>query len=145
MSLSTVLPLDHIRVPLAAGARVAAIDELLSGLGLPVETHDRVRAAILAREDELTTGIGGGVAIPHARVEGIDTPLLALGIAPDGLDFGAIDGSEVNLVFLLVSGAEQTGAHLSLLAELCGLLNDADRRERLARCTTASDALDVLS
>ena len=144
MTLAAVLPVDHILAPLTAPDRLSAIDALLTGLGLDAETHERVRKAVLAREDELTTGIGGGVAIPHARVEGISAPLLALGVSPEAIDFGAIDGAPVQLVFLLVSGPEQTGAHLSLLAELCELLNDVDRRKRLAACKTAAEAAALL-
>ncbi len=158
--LATALPVDHIIAPLTAKERVAAIDELLAGLlpddampvdAMPVDAMPvdgllgRVRDAVLAREDELTTGIGGGVAIPHARVEGVPAPLLALGIAPGGIDFTAIDGAPVHLVFLLVSGAEQTGPHVALLAELCALLNDTDRRARLAACATAAAARAVLT
>ena len=97
MTLTTVLPVDQILLPLTAADRLGAIDELLASLSLDTAALDRVRAAVIAREHELTTGIGGGVAIPHARVEGIESPLLALGIAPDGLDFGAIDGAPVRL------------------------------------------------
>lgn len=145
MTLAAVLPVDHILVPLSAHDRLGAIDELLDELALDPALHDRVRAAVLRREDELTTGIGGGVAIPHARVEGVREPLLALGIAPGGLDFEAIDGAPVTLVFLLISGAEQTGAHLALLAELCTLLNDADRRKRLMACRTPAAAAALLA
>ena len=144
MTLAAVLPVDHILVPLAARDRVEAIDALLVGLVREPETRARVRAAVLAREEELTTGIGGGVAIPHARVAGIDQPLLALGIVPAGIDFRAIDDTPVRLVFLMVSSAEETDAHLALLAELCRLLNDAERRDRLAACTSAADAATIL-
>jgi len=145
MALSTVLPVDRIRAPLQATERVAAIDELLNELPLSPDLRDRVRTATLRREDEVTTGIGGGVAIPHARVEGVSQPLLALGIAPGGIDFLAIDGGYVNLVFLLVSEDEQTEDHLALLSELCGFLNNAERRERLAAATTADEALAVIN
>jgi mannitol/fructose-specific phosphotransferase system IIA component (Ntr-type) len=145
MTLTTVLPVDQILLPLTAADRLGAIDELLASLSLDTAALDRVRAAVIAREHELTTGIGGGVAIPHARVEGIDSPLLALGIAPDGLDFGAIDGAPVQLVFLLISGAEQTDAHLAVLSELCTLLNDPDWRGRLAACATAEEAASLLA
>ena len=144
MALSTVLPVDRIRAPLRATERIAAIDELLTELPLAPDLREQVRTATLRREDELTTGIGGGVAIPHARVEGVTEPLLALGIAPGGIDFLAIDGNVVNLVFLMVSENEETEAHLALLSELCSFLNDADRRSRLAAATTADEALAVI-
>jgi len=145
MALSTVLPVDRIRAPLLATERIAAIEELLTELPLSPDLRDRVRTATLRREDEVTTGIGGGVAIPHARVEGITTPLLALGVAPDGIDFLSIDGGYVNLVFLLVSADEQTDAHLALLSELCGFLNDPERRARLAKASTADEALAIIN
>ena len=144
MALSTVLPVDRIRAPLRATERIAAIDELLTELPLPPDLRERVRTATLRREDELTTGIGGGVAIPHARVEGVSEPLLALGIAPEGIDFLAIDGEPVQIVFLMVSEDEQTEAHLALLGELCTFLNDTDRRARLASAETADAALAVI-
>ena len=145
MSLSTVLPVDRIRAPLQATERIAAIDELLKELPLSPDLREQVRSATLRREDEVTTGIGGGVAIPHARVEGVTQPLLALGIAPGGIDFLSIDGSYVNLVFLMVSEGEQTDAHLTLLSELCSFLNDEKRRARLAAAKTADEALAAIN
>ncbi len=145
MDLLDALPAARIVAPLEAASRDEAVDALLAILPIRPELRTVVRRAVFEREDELTTGIGGGVAIPHARVAGVPTLFLALGIAPRGVDFHAIDGRPAHLVFLCVAGAEQSREHAALLANLCSLLNDTARRDRLAGCRSAGEAAAIVA
>lgn len=76
------------------------------------------------REAEETTGIGDRIAIPHARVTGLEQTVCALARLPDGLDFGAADGEEVTCVFLLVSPIRAVGDHIRVLARIARLAHD---------------------
>ena len=89
-----------------AAARVPAVDE------------DELLARLLEREEERSTGVGGGLALPHARVSGLDRTVLLVGRAREGLDFAAPDGGPVDLFFVLLSPADARNEHLRLLARV---------------------------
>jgi mannitol/fructose-specific phosphotransferase system IIA component (Ntr-type) len=74
--------------------------------------------ALVARERLGSTAVGTGVAIPHAKVAGIRRPLLAVGIAPGGVDFAAADGELVRLLFVIVSPPDAPAEHLRMLAQI---------------------------
>lgn len=87
--------------------------------------------AVLAREELFGTGIGGGVAIPHARLEGVERPVLGFGRSTAGVEWDAPDGRPVHLVFLLLTPIEEHGLQLQILAALAGALSDPDAREQI--------------
>ncbi len=73
----------------------------------------------LAEREALgSTGVGGGVAIPHCKLRGIDRAVLAIGIAPDGIEFRAVDGLPVKLFFLVMSPVQSPAEHLQVLAAI---------------------------
>jgi PTS system fructose-specific IIC component len=145
VSLIELLPSSQIRVPLLARTKAGIIDELLELL--PIEdpaVRRQVRAAVFEREAEASTGIGRGVAIPHAQTPAVEDHLCAFGVAPEPVDFAAIDGEPCRLFILCVSHPEDTERHLALLSELAALLNDPRRHGRLAAARDADDASDVI-
>lgn len=104
------------------------------------------------REAEDTTGIGDRVAIPHARVAGLEQTVCALARLPDGLDFGAADGEKVSCVFLLVSPIQAVGDHIRVLARIARLVHDrafiaaimeSEDAEAIFRRLTEEDARHV--
>jgi mannitol/fructose-specific phosphotransferase system IIA component (Ntr-type) len=139
VKLSDLLPEAQVCVPLRARTKTAVIDELLALLPLPDATaRARVREAVLARETELSTGIGRGVAIPHGRTDAVDGHLMALGIASEGVEFDAADGRPCRIFILCVSRPRDVGIHVQLLAQMCRLLNDDRARNALATATDAA-------
>jgi Kef-type K+ transport system membrane component KefB/mannitol/fructose-specific phosphotransferase system IIA component (Ntr-type) len=104
---------------LAAADRTAAIGELSaaacmsSNIDLPL-----VESAVLAREETMPTGIGNGLAIPHARLDNLDQPILAVGISESGVDFDAPDGRPAHLIFLLLTPTQTDGAQMEILADI---------------------------
>lgn len=146
MSLVHALPIVRVRVPLESTSKTAVIEELLGLLPFDDPAVRRaVRDAVLAREAEASTGIGRGVAIPHGRTEVVGEHICAFGVAPAGIDFGAIDDRPCRLFFLCVAHPDQSGAHLQLLAELATLLNDTPRRRQLEEATDAAAAHAVFA
>jgi mannitol/fructose-specific phosphotransferase system IIA component (Ntr-type) len=125
--LSELLSPDRVKVPLQGRSK----DELLRELvGLVARTPDDAReilAAVHDRERELSTGVGDGVAIPHARSSRVEQLVMAAGIAPSPVDYDALDGQPVELFFLLVGPESAAGAHVRALARISRLL----RREAL--------------
>jgi mannitol/fructose-specific phosphotransferase system IIA component (Ntr-type) len=120
--------------------------ELLVDLAVAREiVQDRARllTALQQREDVVSTGIGNGVAIPHADLPEIELPRLALGIFPDGVDFQALDEETVSVIFLLLGTPRTPGLHMKILARIARLSKDPEFAQ-LRRAERTEDALAIL-
>lgn len=106
---------------------------------------DRASAALNAREQLGSTGIGGGVALPHGRVKGLATAVGAFCTLRNTLDYDAIDQKPVNMVFALLVPEEASDEHLKILAELAGLFSNKAWRERLLAARTSEELYDQLT
>ncbi len=129
---------------LAAATQAAAIDELLARVlsdgHLQKGKLPGIKKKLAEREALGSTGIGNGVAVPHVKTDAVTSPVLAFGRSQDGIDWSAIDGRKVHIIFLIlvpVSAAEQ---HLALLRWISSLARDADFR----RFAKAADVDTVL-
>jgi Kef-type K+ transport system membrane component KefB/mannitol/fructose-specific phosphotransferase system IIA component (Ntr-type) len=134
-----------IRLDLAASTRRDAIVELTSALAEKLgRAADAARfsGAVLAREETAGTGVGEGVAFPHAEVDGLTEPALAFGRSKDGLDFDSPDGEPARLVLLLLTPKADYEGSLHLLAGMARLLVRPEVRDRLL---AAKDAPAVLA
>ncbi len=94
------------------------------------------------REEQQSTGIGHGLALPHAMLPGLERTIVVVGRAGSGLDFAALDAQPVDLFFLLLSPPEGTRDHLRVLARLARILDD---EATLARLRTAADAAELFA
>ncbi len=146
--LMDLLREDLVAVPLAATTRDAALAELVDRLveagEIPATARASVLAAIEQRETAHTTGLGSGVAVPHGIADAVGDVVAALGIAPHGIDFKAIDGSPVRIVVLLVVPPNRLQLHVRALAGVARLLNDHVLREKLVGARSASEVMDVI-
>jgi mannitol/fructose-specific phosphotransferase system IIA component (Ntr-type) len=123
-----------------------AIGELVRALGsLLTGKKRRARDAVLERELVAPTGLGDEVAIPHAAVEGLDRPLLALGRAPHGIDFDAPDGRPARIVFLLLIPPKAYEEEVRILASIARATFDARSREELAAASGIDEVTRVLA
>ncbi|WP_298585658.1 PTS sugar transporter subunit IIA [uncultured Kocuria sp.] len=106
---------------------------------------DETVAAALAREEEGSTGVGNGVALPHAESAGAERPMVAFARSTDGVEWNSLDGEPVHLVFLIsLPGDRSGGEHLELLAELSEALAEESCRQALLDAGSASEVLAVL-
>lgn len=139
MQLTDILHPDCIKVPLEAKDKQAAIFELVGLLCDHTGIADRsaLEEAVWQRELTRTTGIGHGVAIPHGKIEACRELVLAVGRAAEPIEFGAIDNRPVELIFLLVSPADQTGPHIQALASISRLLTAPDVRKTMSEAPSA--------
>lgn len=141
MKLSQLLPAAQIRVPLRATTKDEAIAELLSLLPLGTDgQRSDVRDAVLAREQELSTGIGRGVAIPHGKTTAVERHTCAFGIAAAPIAFDAIDGQPCSIFFLCVSNPRDSSEHVRMLLRVARVLNNPAARAALETAATP-DAL----
>jgi fructose-specific phosphotransferase system IIA component len=146
MLLSDMLKLEQIKVPLAAADKQGAIGELVDLLASQGKLLDRDKAyqAVLEREQTRTTGIGEGVAIPHGKTPAVEDLVIALGKAPDGVDFESIDGKPVTLILLLLSPSDRTGLHIQALARISRLISLDAFRKKMASAQTAEEIFQVI-
>lgn len=141
--------LESSRVLLGLGGELAKEDAIAmlarAALKGDPPTIDELVCELLAREARMTTGIGRGVAIPHTRCADISAPVGALGISPQGLDFDAIDGEPVQIVFVFLTPESTPALHISMLAEAVALFGDCRVRHDVVRARNAEEVLKIIS
>jgi mannitol/fructose-specific phosphotransferase system IIA component (Ntr-type) len=147
MKVHSLLTEDLVLSGLAGGTRDEALREMAGRLGgrAGAVACEALLAKLLEREELGTTAIGGGIAIPHCKVEGLDAPVLMLGLSRAGIPFGAVDGQDTHAVFLLVSPLEKPEANLRVLAAIAKLARRTKTlAARLVQATTPAEALRTL-
>ncbi len=102
---------------------------------------ERVLDALLAREKVLSTGIGQGIAVPHAISEVIQSPRLIVGLAPEGVDYDSMDDAPVNVFFVLLSPPDRAGHHIRLLARIARLARHPEFVDALRTCETGEEVV----
>lgn len=120
---------------------------ILKQLLVPVAdaTTETVLAALLAREKVLSTGIGHGIAIPHAISSSIREPQVLLGISPEGADYQSMDGEPVYVFFVLLSPPDRASHHTRLLARIARLGRDPDFVKGLRSCNDSAEAIEYIA
>lgn len=103
------------------------------------------KEAVFKREKEGTTGIGEGIAIPHGKSKTVKKASLAAMVLPKGVEFEALDGKKVNLIFLIAAPENQENTHLEVLSRLSALLMDENFRENLKRAKTPVEFINIIN
>ncbi len=147
MQLSHILQPGCVKVPLRATTKQEAIFELADLLceQTGISGADELKQAIWQREQTRTTGIGHGVAIPHGKTSQCHRLVMAVGKAPEPIEFQAIDKRPVDLILLLASPADQTGPHIQALAAISRLLTDPELRAAIKAATTADELYRLIA
>jgi len=143
--LTELLTPDRIKVPLEAGDKPRVIRELTQLLALRSGADFAViLAAVEEREQVLSTGIGYGIAIPHAKSASVRTLELVCGSSPVGVPFDALDGEPVRLFFMLVGPEDIAGQHVKALSRIARVVRRESVRESLLKARTPSEFHQVL-
>jgi len=111
--------------------------------GVSGANQEEMVRVLLDRERLGSTGIGGGVAIPHGKLQSLDSLMLAFGRSLIGVDFEAMDGRPTHLFFLLLAPEDSTGGHLKMLARISRLLKDSVFRESLMSAANGQDLYGI--
>ena len=146
LRLTEILKPQDIKIPLTASTKSEAIAELVKLLADNNEITDakKVLDAVLEREATRTTGIGNGLAIPHGKCNGVGHLVMAIGRPATPIDFQAIDGRPVTLIWLLASPPDQTGPHIHALARISRLMTIERFRQALVAATTPQQLYDAI-
>lgn len=145
MKITDLLQRDTIQLNLRASSKREVIEELVDVLDRAGKLFDRngYRDAILKRESESTTGLGEGIAIPHAKTSAVKTPAIAFGRS-EGIDYEALDGQPSRLFFMIAAGENANNEHLETLSKLSVYLMDPAFQERLYAATSESDVIRAI-
>ncbi len=145
-SLANAVAVGGAILDLAGSTRDEVIRELAATLPadkLPPQAN--IAELALAREAEVSTDLGVGVAVPHARCPNLRTPLVVFGRSSEGIMFSPQARELVQLLLLLVTPAEQGDVQLSLLAQVATVAGDASARERLRRASSAPEVIEIIA
>ncbi len=146
MKLSKFCDENLIEFELSATTKDEAIEELVklaSGSTL-VKDADLLQKDVSEREGLVTTGVGYGVAFPHAKTKATKGIVIAFGRKEEGIDFDAIDGKPVKLFFLIAAPEDAIGAHLNVMARLSYMMKVEDKRDKLMAVNSPADLFAIL-
>lgn len=141
--ISRLLTQGGVVVPMRSADKAAVLDDLLAVVcsnGL-VLNGGEVRRAVLDREKQLSTGVGHGLAIPHARTDAVSGTIAVLGILERPIDYSALDGEPVQIVFMLLGPRNDTSKHIQILSRISLLMSNDEMRGQLMSVASAEAAL----
>lgn len=146
MKLSKFCDENLIAFNLNADTKEAVIDELVELVGQSnmVKDKEKLLQDVKAREDLVTTGVGYGVAFPHAKTSAVKGIVIAFGHSAQGINFDAMDHKPVNLFFLIAAPEDAIGAHLNVMARLSFLMKSESNRQKLMDATSQGDVLALM-
>ncbi len=147
MILTQILQPACIRAPLESKDKESAIQELVTVLAEAGQITDPASAfeAVMDREQQRSTGIGSGIAIPHGKSASAKELVMSFGIAKDAIDFESIDNKPVKIIVLLLSPPDCTGPHIQALARISRLMLDEAFKAKLEKASSPEEVYDLIS
>lgn len=146
MKIVDLLKVESIDLKAKPQNKAAALEHLITLMerGGNIADKEEYKACVLRREEEGSTGIGEGIAIPHAKTSAVKAPGLAAMLVQDGVDFDSLDGEPAKLFFLIAAPDTEDNVHLDVLSHLSMLLMNDDFRSELLKAGSAKDFLSVI-
>ena len=146
MKITDLLNEKSIMLQAKANSKNEAIDKLVDLMmeNGNIKDKEEYKNVVLKREEEGTTGIGEGIAIPHGKTDAVTKPGLAAMVVPDGVDFASLDGSPAKLLFLIAAPDTKDNVHLDVLSRLSTLLMDTNFRQALYDAKTPEEFLKCI-
>ncbi len=145
MKICDVLHKEAILADLKARNKKGILEELVAPVAdiAKVQQEDLVRV-LLERERLGSTGIGGGIGIPHGKMKNLENLVLGFGLSRKGVDFESLDGKPAHIFFLLVTPENSTGLHLKLLARISRILKNETFKNRLLEAGDRDEILGII-
>jgi fructose-specific phosphotransferase system IIA component len=145
MKIVDLLDESTVVAGLEASSKKDVLNQLIDRFADLVSTEqlEKIRNAVFEREGIMSTGVGKGLAIPHAKCSGVKENLAAFALLDKPVEYEAIDGQAVQMVFLLVGPENQNSTHIKLLSRISRLMNNAEFREELRSCETTEAILET--
>jgi fructose-specific phosphotransferase system IIA component len=146
MRLSKIIKKTAVQLDLRSVTKDEALGELVDLLCAAYKLKDRneILAAILQREGKQSTGVGMGLAVPHAKTPAVKKLHVAFACHRDGIDFDSTDGEKARLFFILVSPRDVSGPHIKALANISRLVKHEEFREELLACRDEKSFIELV-
>lgn len=146
MKILDVLKKETILVNLKSKDKKGVIDELVTPIAKSAGIeHKKLVRVLMEREQLGSTGIGGGIGIPHGKIKDMDALILGFGLSRSGIDFESMDNKPTHIFFLLVTPENSTGLHLKLLARISRLLKKETFKNSLLKAADRDEIIEIIS
>lgn len=145
MELKDLLTKERVEFQLKSKNKLDVIDELVDILYKDGKLKDKekFKKVVIKREEEFTTGIGMGIAIPHGKDNSVVEPALAFGLSKDGIDYDSMDGNPAHIFFLIAVPEKSNDEHLKILSMLSRKLMHEEVRKNLMTAVTYEDVINA--
>ena len=145
MKILDVMPKAAILDDLKSQNKKGLLEELVVPLAVStgLNSDDLVRV-LMERERLGSTGIGGGIGIPHGKIKDLDSLVLGFGLSRKGIDFESIDGEPTHIFFVLITPEDSTGLHLKLLARISRILKNDQFKGRLLNAADQDEIFEII-
>ncbi len=146
MRITDLLDVRSVSLSGAPKSKNEALDQIVALMAKSGKINDEegYRRQVYAREEESTTGIGEGIAIPHGKCDAVDKPGLAAMVVKDGVEFDSLDGEPVTLMFLIAAPNTEDNVHLDVLSKLSMMLMDEEFTSSLRNAKSAEEFLSII-
>ncbi|WP_457551926.1 PTS sugar transporter subunit IIA [Desulfobacula sp.] len=145
MRISQLLNKGSIIKDLSAHDKKGAIDELALAISKTAKTSAREIATVLMEREQLgSTGIGGGIAIPHGKLDAVHSIIVGFGMSKKGVEYESLDNKPVHIFFLLLTPENSTGGHLKVLAQISKLLKMDQFKKNLIAAKSDDDIYNII-
>jgi PTS system nitrogen regulatory IIA component len=147
MNLKTVLTKETISLHLKGTSKEEIINELLDILvgANKIQDRDAAFAAVMEREEKMSTGMKHGIAIPHGKSATIHDLVACIGISDAPVEFDALDHEPCRIFIMTLSPIEKTGPHLQFLAEISLLFKSSEKRQEILQALSPEGILQILA
>ena len=145
MKITDILTEDVIRTNLPGSSKTEIINAMvdLAAHQKKIVDKEKMRQAIFEREKIMSTGVGGGFAIPHGKTDSVTDIVGAFAVTAQPIDYQSLDEQPVRILFLLVGRDTMVGPDIKLLSRISRLMNKADFREKLLEARSSSEILEI--
>ncbi|WP_299978250.1 PTS sugar transporter subunit IIA [Desulfobacula sp.] len=145
MRISQLLDKGSIIANLKASDKKGVIDELAGVVSTTTKASTKEIATVLMEREQLgSTGIGGGIAIPHGKLDLVRSIIVGFGLSREGVEYESLDDKPVHIFFLLLTPENSTGGHLKVLAQISKLLKMDQFKKKLATAKSVDDIYDII-
>jgi len=145
MKILDVLEKEAVIVDLKATDKIGVLEELVHPIARTAEVDRQELLRILMERERLgSTGIGGGIGIPHGKIKSLESLVLGFGLSRKGVNFESMDGKPTHIFFLLITPENSTGLHLKLLARISRILKNDPFKEKLVSAKDRDEVIRII-
>jgi PTS system nitrogen regulatory IIA component len=145
MKILEVLPREAVLHNLKARDKKGVLEELVAPIATITKLDEEKLVRVLMEREHLgSTGIGGGIGIPHGKLKDLEQLVLGFGLSRSGVDFESMDGRPTHIFFLLVTPENSTGLHLKLLARISKILKHEPFKQRLMEAADREEIFSII-